>query len=50
MRQLFIRGSLIAILQVLTGQDGPALELLDIDGNGVVGLADALQLYMQLGQ
>ena len=42
--------TLITLLQVLTGQEGPTLELLDIDGNGVVGLADALQLYQQLSQ
>jgi parallel beta-helix repeat protein len=48
--QFYSLTTLITILQVLAGQDGPALELLDIDGNGVVGLADALRLYAQLGQ
>ena len=48
--QFYSLTTIITILQVLAGQDGPTLELLDIDGNGVVGLADALRLYAQLGQ
>ncbi len=41
-------GTLINILQVLAGKVGPALELLDIDGNGEIGLADILRIFQQI--
>jgi hypothetical protein len=38
----------IAILQILTGGAGPGLELLDMDGDRRVGLADAVLLLQVL--
>jgi parallel beta-helix repeat protein len=47
--QVYSLTTLITILQILVGKEGPALELLDRDGDGQVGMTDALRVFEELG-